>query len=86
MRLWPSSSKVKPIRWYADSAFGLAYETTPSTSSRMKPSPARGLEREIATSPTLGKVPSDSMRTRFAAQSMYAVSSGLDLWVSPTAV
>ena len=68
-RLWPSNSEVSPIRWYADSALGLAKTTTPSTSRRMKPSPTRGLDRDIARSPILGNVPSVSMCCRLAAQS-----------------
>ena len=41
----PSSSPAKPIRLKAESAFGLANPTIPSTSSRMSPSEARGAAR-----------------------------------------
>ena len=48
---------------------GLANVTTPSTSNRIRPSPTRGLDRDIGTSPTFGNVPSASMRSRSRAQS-----------------
>ena len=67
----PSSSSAKPIRLNAESALGLAKVVTPSRSSRIKPSDARGAPRRGPVgAPRSGKSPEAIIANRSLAQSL----------------
>ena len=63
----PVRSLLKPIRWKADSALGLAYRTRPLASIRTKPSPARGVDNPASVPSSGGKVPSATIWYRSSA-------------------
>ena len=66
-----SSSPAKPMRLKAESAFGLAKVTMPSTSNRMRPSDARGAARRGAEgAPGSGKSPCAIIANRSLAHSL----------------
>ena len=62
----PTRSVTSPIRRYADNAFGLANVTMPCRSTRMQPSPTRGVV-DSSRSPPYGKMPSVIIRARSVA-------------------
>ena len=80
----PSSSSSKPMRLNADSAFGLAKVVTPSTSSRMRPSDARGAPRRGAVgADRSGNSPDATMPNRSSAQSLKVICCRDGVRVSP---
>ena len=80
----PSSSSSKPSRLNADSAFGLAKVVMPSTSSRIRPSDARGAPRRGAVgAERSGKSPEATIPKRSSAQSLNVICWRDGVRVSP---
>ncbi len=79
----PSSSPTKPMRLKALSPLGLAKVTTPSRSSRRRPSEARGAPRRGPLgAPRSGKSPAAIMRNRSLAHSLKVSSCRLGMRAS----
>ena len=79
----PSSSPANPMRLNADSPFGLANVTTPSTSNRRRPSEARGAPRlGPVGAPRSGKSPPAIIANRSLAHSLKVSSRRLGVRAS----